>query len=121
MFVGDTSSSDDDDEPLIANMKSLESFLPKAPKLPPSVTVGPRRKGWTLVKGVGQQNGSNSDSETDEEPLISTIGDGDTDIDEKQIEPTSSVLKSSHSVPLISSSKYSKMLMIISLQHELVY
>ena len=112
MFVGDISSSDDDDEPLIANMKSLESFLPKAPKLPPSVTVGPRRKGWTLVKGVGQENSSNSDSETDEEPLLSTtVGGGDlrnTDIDDKQIEPKSSALKLSHSVPLISSSKYAK-------------
>ena len=114
----DISSSDDDDEPLIANMKSLESFLPKR-KITAICHCWPQKERLDIGKGVGQQNGSNSDSETDEEPLISTIGDGDTDIDENKL----SLHLACSNRPIVFPSSHhqntQKMQMIISLQHEL--
>jgi hypothetical protein len=52
----DDISEESDDEPLLApTEKSFNSIMRNAPTLPPAVSVGPRRKGWTLVSGLAAE------------------------------------------------------------------
>ncbi len=111
MFGGDISSSDDDDEPLIANPRSFDSFMRKAPTIPPPVTVGTRRKGWTLVEGLAPPTlprNVDKDDDDEEEPLISGgYNDADDDEDQPYLGnltsqgKISTTFQSSQSVPLI--------------------